>query len=383
MNITYNWYTNSNYSSDFIYDESKISFSETAATLSSSGAQIDVPYIINNEGIHYSLLSKFTSTIDGTTTGGQVKFQISNDAEKWYFYNTSEEEWAENTFTGTDIISGSNVASELTSSVFENFVYQVDAGKLYWKALFFANGETLPSLSQVGFTGSQYYTTIKQVRDLLEPFGLRNYDANTGQYVDGEDFLSDSRLKTMISLADSYINNQTFTDFYYHRDTIEFYDGNGKDGIRTYNFPITKITHVVMYNPLMSSMRTFMDFELIIHPEWGEIFLPPVYPAFLSDTPSRAIFGNIFLPGKRNIEVMYDWGYSEPPDDINLAAKKYVGTQVLNAYWAWITRGVQSRSFDGYSESYMSKPFVGLLDSWDKEIKQTIANRVKVFPRSI
>lgn len=383
MIINYTWYTNSTYSSDFIYDATKIVLTDTTATLASSGAQTDIPYLINNEGIYYSLLSKFVSSIDGTSTGGQVRFQISNDGETWYFYDVPNALWTANTFTGTDVISGSNAPSELTNSVFENFVYQVDAGKLYWKALFFANGEVLPTLSSVNFVGDQYYTTIKQVRDLLEPFGLRNYDPNTGQYVLNEDFLSDSRLKTMLSLADAYLNNQTFTDFYYHRDTVEFYDGNGKDGIRTYNFPITKITHVVMYNPLMSSMRTFMDFELIIHPEWGEIFLPPVYPAFLSDTPSRAIFGNIFIPGKRNIEVKYDWGYTSPPEDINMAAKKYVGMQVLNAYWAWITRGVQSRSFDGYSESYMAKPFVGLLDQWDKEIKQTIANRVKVYPRSI
>lgn len=383
MKLNFTWNFIDGQQNDFIFDDSKIVFTETSATLVSSG-DISSPYIINAEGIDYTFLSKLTLTTSQQSSGSQIRLQFSNDADTWYYYDKNAAMWLDSSITDTDLISGSNTPTDITKQVFEKFVYDVDAGKLFFKAYFINNGiDGSPSLSSLNFTGDKYYTSIKEVRNLLEPFGLRQCDPITGEINPINDFLSDNILKNYVMLGDAQINNQTFTDFYYHRNDIEYHDGNGRDSIRSYNFPIHKINHVIMYNPLLQAMRTFLDFELIIHPEWGEIFLPPIYPAYMSDAPARAMFGNIFIHGRRNIEIQYDWGQLETPDDIANAAKKIVGIHILNAYWANLSKGLQSKSFDGYSESFGQKAFAGIVDAWQKEVDNTINTRIKVYPRSI
>lgn len=381
MKINFTWNTIEGSETSFIYDASKISFTTNYIELANP-ADTSLPYIINSDGIEFTFLNQLAVSYTNSSSGSYVKLQISNDNENWYFYDTGSTTWV--SAAGTTALSGSNLPSELTKTSLEKFAYQIDSGKLYWKMYFVANG-TQPSVrvSSIVLDDDKYYCSIKQVRDLMQPFGLRAVDPLTLCYIDAQDFLSDSKLKAWIPLADAYLNNSTHTDFYLHRNATEYYDGNGKDSLRTYNYPMTKLTHVIMYNPLLQAMRTFLDFELIIHPEWGEIFLPPIYPAYLSDAPARSMFGNIFIHGRRNIEVQYDWGYSTTPEDINLAATKYIGIQVMSAFWAWLTRGTQSRSFDGYSESYGQKPFAGIVEMWQKEIKDVINTKIKVFPRSI
>jgi len=382
LELNYTWQTIDGYQSDYVYDENKIIFSDDGISLVDP-LDTSLPYVINSEGIDFTFLSSITFSTSDISSGNYIKSQISKDNENWYFYDNDSNTWI-NSSTTTDL-SGSNIPSDYTTTSLNNFVYQIGSGRLYWKLFFVSDGtiDISPTVSYLSIIGEKYYTDIQTTRALLEPYGLRYIDPITGQYVENEDFLSDSRLRAMIPLADAHINNNTYTDFYYHRNEIEYYDGNGKDSLRTYNFPIQKITQVIMYNPLLQAMRSFLDFELIIHPEWGEIFLPPIYPAYLSDAPARAMFGNIFITGRRNIEVDYDWGYETTPADIKLAATKYAAIQILNAFWAYLSRGVQSRSFDGYSESYGQKPFAGIIETWDKEIERIIGNRRKLFPRSI
>lgn len=382
MKINYTWNFIDGNQSDFIYDENKIQFNEDSISLINP-LDTTMPYIINVEGIEFTFLTKTSTIYSSASSGSCVKFQLSNDNENWYYYENITKSWADSSLTST--ISGSNYPEELTTSALDNFALQIDSGKLYYKMFFITDGITNISVAvqSINLQANKYYTTVKEIRALMSPYGLRAIDPISGCYIEAEDFLSDTKLKAMIPLADAYINNATYTDFYLHRNVVEYYDGNGKDSLRTYNYPITKITHVIMYNPLMQAMRTFLDFELIIHPEWGEIFLPPIYPAFMSDAPARAMFGNIFMNGRRNIEVAYDWGTQDTPEDINLAAQKYVGMQIMNAFWAFLTRGTQSRSFDGYSESYGQKPFSGIVDQWQKEIKDVIQTKIKYFPRSI
>lgn len=382
MKINYTWSTIYGNQNDYIYDETKIEFGENGVFLIDP-LDTSLPYIINNEGIDCTFLTKFVFTTTDISSGNYIKAQLSNDNYNWYFYDSITNTWSDSSLT-TDL-SGSNIPSEYTPNALEEFSYQIGAGKIYWKVFFVSDGtmSTPSMLEQINLQGDKYYTDIQTVRGILEPYGLRFQNPLTGEYVQAEDFLSNSRLKSMIPLADSYINNRTYTDFYYHRNVVEYHDGNGKDSLRTYDFPIRKITQVIMYNPLLQAMRTFTDFELIIHAEWGELFLPPIYPAFMSDAPARSMFGNIFIVGRRNIEVDYDWGYEETPEDIKFAASKYAAIQVLNSFWAYLSRGVQSRSFDGYSESFGQKPFAGIIESWEKEIQDVISSKRKVFPRSI
>jgi len=381
VQIDFTWNTVYGEQTEYIFDADKITFAEDYITLTDP-ADVSMPSIINVEGVGFTFLKSFVVSSVNPSSGSIIKFQISNDNYNWYYYDTLNEEWTDSSLTTT--VSGSNLPSELTATVMEAFPLEIDAGLFYWKMYFISDGVSpAPQVSALTLRGDQYYTTVKKVRDLMNSFGLRSRDPLTGEYCEETDYLSDSKLKGWIPIADSYINNRTFTNFYYHRDAIEYYDGNGKDSIRTYNFPMTKLTHVIMYNPLLQAMRTFLDFELIIHPEWGEVFLPPIYPAFLSDSPARSMFGNIFITGRRNIEIQYDWGFSTTPEDICTAAGKYVGVQIMSAFWANLMRGMVSRSFDGYSESFGAKPFAGIIEMWQKEIDQIIVNHIKIFPRSI
>jgi len=219
---------------------------------------------------------------------------------------------------------------------------------------------------------SYVYCTTTQVTNLLNPI-LGSSDS----------ILTDTYIDNAIALAKNYIDNATFRDFSEHTDDIEWHDGNGRDSINTYNYPILSLSYVIMYNQLMQAMRTFLDTELIIHPEWGEIFLPPIYPVFLSDKPFSAMFGNVFISGRRNIEIKYSWGYETPPDDIQYACTLMTGTYLLQQKGGYISAGVTSRSIDGYSESYGKMPFEGLLEQWQKQVDAIIMKHRRLTPRAI
>lgn len=186
-------------------------------------------------------------------------------------------------------------------------------------------------------------------------------------------------MATALQSAKDFIDNICDRDFDLHTGVIEFHDGNGRDSLNTYYYPIVGLTYVVMYNQLMQSMRTFLDTELIIHPEWGEIFLPPIYPAFMADKPFSAMFGNIFISGRRNIEINYDYGYSTPPSEIVTASNYYASSYILKLKFASISGGATSRSIDGYSESFggfLTSPFGSIAKTWEDDAR-AIAYRWK------
>jgi len=218
---------------------------------------------------------------------------------------------------------------------------------------------------------STHYTSYSLVADFLKGFNLGN--------IVSQDNVND----TLLSFCDSYFDSNCFRDFKLHSGVVEFHHGSGKDNINTYFFPIVRISRMVMYNQLLQAMRVFLDSELIVHPQRGEIFLPPIYPAFLADKPFAAILGNIFIPGRYNIEVDYDYGYDPTPPDIQMAATKWVSIQLLQKHGAFMTGGTSSRSIDGYSESYGKIPYDGLISMWMKEIDGVVARNAKVYGRAI
>jgi hypothetical protein len=186
----------------------------------------------------------------------------------------------------------------------------------------------------------------------LEGITLASVNTIIGLY--GIPPITQSQLDVLIPLALNEAENLTERRFDLVTNVTEFYHGNGKNSIVTLNSPITKIYHVIMYNQLLQAMRTFLDIELIVYPDRGEIGLPPIYPAFLSDAPKLAIFGNIFLPGYYNIEVNYDYGYTTAtmPPQILLGVTQLVAARAVAGHAANVSKGLSSVSFDGYSESY-------------------------------
>lgn len=199
-----------------------------------------------------------------------------------------------------------------------------------------------------------------------------------------ETFIDETKLTAsgFLDRAKSTIDSYCFRDFDHHVDAIEFYHGSGKDYLQTYQFPILKITHVIMYNQLLQAMRMFLDTELIVHPQRGQIYLPPIYPAFLVDKPYAAVFGNIFIPGRYNIEVQYDYGYATPPLGVVTANILLTVADVLRAYQFDLSRGRSSMGSVGVSESYS-----GLIDKQVEQIKKEafdLLNRERrVFMRSV
>jgi len=141
-----------------------------------------------------------------------------------------------------------------------------------------------------------------------------------------------------------------------------------------------------MYNQLMQSMRTFLDTEIIIYPEWGELFLPPIYPTFLADKPFSAMFGNCFIKGRRNIEVKYDYGYDTPPDDIVQASNLLTASYMLKMKFANLAGGATSRSIDGYSESFgnwKSSPYGSIADTWEQQALGLYARFKRISMRAV
>jgi len=221
-----------------------------------------------------------------------------------------------------------------------------------------------------------YYSTSGTVVSMLEPIlGINDPILTNSTY-----------MATALQSSKDFIDNICDRDFLLHSDEVEFHDGNGRDSLNTYYYPIVGITYVVMYNQLMQSMRTFLDTELIIHPEWGEIFLPPIYPAFMADKPFSAMFGNIFISGRRNIEIKYDYGYSTPPNEIVTASNLYASSYILKLKFASISGGSASRSIDGYSESFgawKSSPFGSIGDSWEEQARQIAYRWKRISMRAI
>ena len=189
-------------------------------------------------------------------------------------------------------------------------------------------------------------------------------------------------LQNAKSTIDQYCNR----DFTLHSDVIEFHDGNARDSMNTYYYPIVSLHYVVMYNQLMQSMRTFLDTEIIIHPEWGELFLPPIYPVFLADKPFSAMFGNIFISGRRNIEIKYNYGYATTPDDIAQASNLLAASYMMKLKFGNLTMGANSRSIDGYSESFgawKTNPWGSLADTWELQAKELYARYKRLSMRAV
>ena len=63
------------------------------------------------------------------------------------------------------------------------------------------------------------------------------------------------------------------------------------------------------------------------------------------------------------------------PPDIASAAKKLMTIYMLQDYVAFISKGMNSRSIDGYSESYgATNPFNAVIDQYQKEVDKILAN---------
>ena len=203
------------------------------------------------------------------------------------------------------------------------------------------------------------YAKVNEVQDFLRAYSLP------------DEFLDPKKIQTFLDIAKSTIDTTCKRDFDFHQDVVEFYHGSGRDYLQLYFYPVVSISHVIMFNQLLQAMRVFLDTELIVFAERGQIYLPPVYPAFLADKPYGAIFGNVFIQGRYNVEVKYSYGYQTPPDGIKTASIKLAASELLRAYIFAISSGRSSFGFGGTSENYVG--VVGpLIEQFRKEAEASI-----------
>lgn len=403
----------------FIYDATRLQFTSQGVSLLDPTDQT-IPTLRPITSKYFTILNTFTATVNTSTSattitpeisgecikvdpgfGEQfIRFQHTNDGgANWYFYNTLENRWMLSTdscFVSGNLLE-SNTADELTPQIMQTFHisdpdnFQAgDGTSMYnWRVIFYGDplGNITTSLSDVQVGVTQYYTNATQVRSKLKAYNIVRTNPITGVLETLNSVLSNANIDAFLSQADAYINNRTQQDFYYHTGELEFRDGNGKNGIVLYHYPLLAISHVIMYNPLQSSLRTFLDNELIVDPVKGEFWIPQIYPGFLADKNFLAQFGNILVPGNRNIEILYDWGYIQPPMDITTAATYHVMINLLRAFIFLFLAGVMtSRSINGYSESFSGPQFANKLpqeEMWMKEMEDILMRRSKVYLRSI
>lgn len=203
------------------------------------------------------------------------------------------------------------------------------------------------------------YVSTAEVQAFLAPYSLP------------DQFLNPTNIQTYIDIAQSRIDSRCKRDFAYHENQVEFYHGGGRDYLQTYFYPITSVTHVISFNQLLQALRVFLDTELIIYPERGQIYLPPIYPVFLADKPYAAIFGNVFIPGHYNIEVQYSYGYPTAPSGIKTAAIYFASAEIMQSYLFAISSGKASVNFNGTGETYTGL-MPPMIKEWEAKAFETL-----------
>ncbi len=212
------------------------------------------------------------------------------------------------------------------------------------------------------------YVSTAEVQAYLAPYNLP------------AQFLNPTNIQTYIDIAQAKIDSRCKRDFLFHQNQVEFYHGGGRDYLQLYFYPITSVTHVIMFNQLLQAMRVFLDTELIIYPERGQVFLPPLYPAFMADKPYAAIFGNVFIPGHYNIEVQYSYGYPTAPEGIKGATIFFTAAEIMKSYIFSISSGRSSVSFGGTGENYTGL-VPQMVKDWEAQAYELLKPYEHVFYR--
>jgi hypothetical protein len=113
----------------FLMDPAKVEISGGSVHLKGAGGKFPVQtqVIQATTGLPYVALDKFEETT-GPGNKGIIKYQLSNDGQRWYWFDGSK--WT----AASPHLERSNSASE-TNDHIKSFSLDVGAGSLYFKAL--------------------------------------------------------------------------------------------------------------------------------------------------------------------------------------------------------------------------------------------------------
>ena len=135
----------------------------------------------------------------------------------------------------------------------------------------------------------------------------------------------------LIEQASDTIDTYCERDFALHEAVTERLDGNGRERIRLAGHPLVSVTSVTLSNALLDSA----SYE--VRPGAGIL---------------ERIDRGVWPAGRRNIAVVYTYGFTTPPAAITGIVEDLVAGALTHAARNRATKGASSMSMDGYSVAY-------------------------------
>ena len=140
-----------------------------------------------------------------------------------------------------------------------------------------------------------------------------------------------SLVEDLIEQASGIIDTYCERDFALHEAVTERLDGNGRERIRLAGHPLVSVTSVTVGStPLDSALYE-------VRPGAGIL---------------ERIDRGVWPAGRRNIAVVYTYGFTTPPAAITGIVEDLVAGALTHAARNRATKGASSMSMDGYSVAY-------------------------------
>ncbi len=140
-----------------------------------------------------------------------------------------------------------------------------------------------------------------------------------------------SLTEDLIEQASSIIDTYCERDFALHEAVTERLDGNGRERIRLAGHPLVSVTSVTLGSTLLDSA----SYE--VRPGAGIL---------------ERIDRGVWPAGRRNIAVVYTYGFTTPPAAITGIVEDLVAGALTHAARNRAVKGASSMSMDGYSVAY-------------------------------
>lgn len=131
--------------------------------------------------------------------------------------------------------------------------------------------------------------------------------------------------------ASDTIDTYCERDFALHEAVTERLDGNGRERIRLAGHPLVSVTSVTLGSTLLDSAL----YE--VRPGAGIL---------------ERIDGGVWSAGRRNLTIVYSYGYATTPPAIVGIVEDLVAGALAHAARNRATKGASSMSMDGYSVAY-------------------------------
>ena len=141
-----------------------------------------------------------------------------------------------------------------------------------------------------------------------------------------------SLTEDLIEQASGIVDQYCGRDFALHEDVAERYDGSGRLRLPLRGWPIISVTSVAVGG---TALAEGVDYEVL---SGGGIL--------------ERVDGAVWPPGRRNISVVYTYGFTTPPGAIVSVVEDLVVGALTHAARNVATKGASSMSMDGYSVAY-------------------------------